>query len=413
VPVLLNQASDLLPEPDLADQAWAGGLAIRRRQRRSTVGGIVVLLVIAVVATLIVSLGGGNKSAITPPDTEPTHPPGYVTPGGQIAGIDFWTSPPAGSERFLDRLETPLGDLAQPPENPPSLRDNPIDAIVAVVLAGGEGKYVPLLLNEATDWARADLDLRPIVPGEPLSAGSIAPNGKLAAFPQPRGLVVVDATTGKSKTIQVPTDDLRSISWLPDSRALLISGPGAAYRVDVDVDSQGEPAVLAVAASNDAEAATAPYRLDGPQGRVVVMRFGGNNSWNAVGTPQLPVAAWVGQTFAVGNLAARMFAANPLPQVPTVVSRPQVLAMISPEQGQANRLLVLGETPAATPTPGRNTPDAVREPGCCFVLGWYDDHTVLFQVRSWVLAWDLPTGRVRRVTELTVGGIALGPGIRG
>lgn len=413
VPVLLNQASDLLPEPDLADLAWAGGLAIRRRRRRSTVAAIVGVLLIAVVASLIVALGGKSKSGINPPDTEPTYPPGYVPPAGQIAGIDFWNAPPAGSERFLDRLETPLGDLLQPPLDPPSLRDNPIDGIAAVVLAERNGGYVPLLLNQAGDWVRAELDLRPIVPGEPLSSGSIAPNGRLVAFPQPGGFAVVDVGSGNSKVIQVPTADLRSISWLSDSRALIVSGPGAAYRVEVDVQKPGEPAVEALAPSNDADAATTPYRLDGPQGRVVVMRFGASNRWNAVGSPQLPVATWVGQTFAIGNLAVRLFTANPLPQVRTVVSRPQVVAVISPQQGQANRLLVLGETPAATPTPGRDTPDAVREPGCCFVLGWYDDHTVLLQVKDWVLGWDLPTGRVRRVTELEVGALALGPGIRG
>ena len=54
----------------------------------------------------------------------------------------------------------------------------------------------------------------------------------------------------------------------------------------------------------------------------------------------------------------------------------------------------------------------VREPGCCAVLGWYDHNTPLFEVRGWVLAWDLNSGRVRRVTELAVAGLAIGPGIR-
>jgi hypothetical protein len=45
------------------------------------------------------------------------------------------------------------------------------------------------------------------------------------------------------------------------------------------------------------------------------------------------------------------------------------------------------------------------------VLGWYDDDTVLIQVQGWVIAWDVRTGRVRRVTELEVSGVALGPGV--
>ncbi len=411
VPFLLNQASDLMPEPDLADAAWAGGLAVRRRRRRSTVAGIVVVLLIAVVASLIAVLGGNSKSGISPPTTAPTHPPGYLPPVGQIAGIDYWNAPPAGSERFLDRMDTPLGDLLRRPDEPGDLRNNPIDRIAAVTLVEENGSYAPLLLAPSTDWARADLELRPIATGAPLSSGAIAPNGRLVAFPQPGGVTVLDSTNSATQQIHVPTADVRSVSWLPDSRSLLVSGPGAAYRVEADAGNQFQPTVVAVAPSNDAEAVTAPYRLDGPQGRVAVMRYGGNNSWNAVGSPQLPVATWVGQTFAMGNLAARLFTAAQLPQVPTLVSKPQVVAVISPRQAASNRLLVLGETPAATPTPGRNTPDAVREPGCCFVLGWYDEHTVLLQVKDWVLGWDLSTGRVRRVTELEVDHVALGPGL--
>jgi hypothetical protein len=34
-------------------------------------------------------------------------------------------------------------------------------------------------------------------------------------------------------------------------------------------------------------------------------------------------------------------------------------------------------------------------------------------VTDWLLAWNLETGQVRRVTELAVDGLAVGPGIRG
>jgi hypothetical protein len=47
------------------------------------------------------------------------------------------------------------------------------------------------------------------------------------------------------------------------------------------------------------------------------------------------------------------------------------------------------------------------------VLGWYDENTVLIQVQGWVIGWDVQSGQVRRVTELEVSGVALGPGVRG
>lgn len=411
VPVLLNQASDRLPEPDLADAAWEGGVAYRRRQRRSVIAGLIAMLLGAVIGVLVMTLGGG-KTALTPPDTTPSLP-GSIPPAGQISGINYWNAPPAGSERFLDRVSTPLGDLLRIPDDAGDLKDNPMDRVAAVILSSQEGNYVPLFLSSDSHWARAATELRPIATGQPLSSGAIAPNGKLVAFPQPGGVFVIDVSTADVRSIRLPSQDLRSVSWLQNSTRLIISGPGTAYRIDVDLESTQQPVVGAVAVSNDAEDATAPYRLDGTAGQVALRQYAGGNGWVEVSNPRLPVSSWVGQTFAGSNLVARVFAANPLPQVPTVASRAQVVAAISALEPLEDRLLVLGETPAATPTPGRTSPDRIREPGCCSLLGWYDSQTALFQVTDWLLAWNLQSGQVRRVTELEVDGVALGPGIRG
>jgi hypothetical protein len=406
---MLRRASDRLPEPELADAAWAAGLAHRRRQRNSIIAGLIALLLVVVAGVLVMTLGSG-KSAITPPDTIPT-PPGYVPPAGQISGITYWNAPPAGSERFLDRIATPLGELLQLPNDPRDLRTSPIDRIAAVTLASQGGSYLPLLLSSESRWARASSVLRPIATGLPISTGSVAPNGKLVAFPQPGGVYVVDASTANARLITLPSQDIRSVSWLANSIRLLASGPGTAYQLDVDLETTRPPVVGGVAVSNDAEDATAPYRLDGVAAAVALRQYAGNNGWVEVSNPRLPVGRWVGQTFAGGNLVGRMFVATQLPQVPTVASPAQVLAAISTLDPRDDRLLVLGETPAATPTPGRTTPDRIREPGCCFMLGWYDSQTALFQVTDWLLAWNLQTGQVRRVTELDLDGLALGPGI--
>jgi hypothetical protein len=336
-----------------------------------------------------------------------------VPPAGQISGITYWNAPPAGSERFLDRVETPLGELLQLPNDARDLRKNPIDQIAAVTLASQGGNYLPLFLGSESRWARANSLLRPIATGLPLSSGSISPNGKLVAFPQPGGVYVIDASTSNARLITLPSQDIRSVSWLANSIRLLVSGPGTAYQLDVDLETTKQPVVGVVAVSNYAEDATAPYRLDGVAGAVALRQYAGNNGWVEVSRPRLPVEQWIGQTFAGGNLVARTFVAAQLPQVPTVASAAQVVAGISTLEPRDDRLLVLGETPAATPTPGRTTPDRIREPGCCFLLGWYDSRTALFRVTGWLLAWNLQTGQVRRVTELDVDGLALGPGIRG
>ena len=404
---LLEQAIGGLPEPDLADAAWTGGLSIRRRRRRGqVVVAIVVVLVLAVAGALVAAKG--PSFGLRPPDDVPTHPPGYVPPAGQIAGMDFWIAPQAGSEAWLNRMVTPLGGELAYPDDPNPLADKPIAQIAAVVLSRDGDRFRPMLLGSTASWAEGDVDLVPIATGAPLSTGAVAPSGRLVAFPQPGAVVVLDSTSGAVRRIALPDRDLRSVSWLEDSERLLVSGPRSTYRVSIT----GQETV-AVQASVDPDAGTAPYRLDGVTGQTSLMRYA-RRGWTADSPMQLPVQSWSGQTFTSGNVAARVFVADELPQVRTVASRPQVVAAISTVDSQPSRLLVLGETPPATPPPtGPATPDAIRERGCCAVLGWYDSETVVFRAAAWMLAWNLETGQVRRMAELKVPAVAIGPGLRG
>ncbi|WP_427891199.1 hypothetical protein ACQHIV_02385 [Kribbella sp. GL6] len=57
VPPLLMQAGDLLPEPDLADAAWAAGLTARRRQRRTVMLAVVAVIVALIVASIVIQVG--------------------------------------------------------------------------------------------------------------------------------------------------------------------------------------------------------------------------------------------------------------------------------------------------------------------------------------------------------------------
>ncbi|QNE17585.1 hypothetical protein F1D05_06275 [Kribbella qitaiheensis] len=407
---LLVQAVDGMFEPDLADAAWTAAVGIRRRRRRSRVIALVAILVIGAVIALIATLGGG-KAGIAPPTTPPPGPPGAVQPAGQISGMDFWVAPPSGSERYLDHLDTPMGEALKLPDSPANLGDSPVKQIAAVVLASHSGSYDPLLLGNDGKWSRADVRLSAIGTGAPLSSGAVSPNGALVAFPQPGQVLVLSALNAKVRQIDVPTQDLRSVSWLPDGNRLLVSGPDAAYRVVIGSGGYGERDVTPVEPSSDPDAATAPYRLDDAAGRVALSQYSVDGGWAPSAAVQLPVASWVGQTFGGGPTAARLFIADELPQITKADAPPQVVAAISGQRSLPDRLLVLGPSPP--PTAGTLAPDVARAPGCCLVLGWYDDNTVLIQVQSWVIAWGVRSGHVRRVTELEVSGVALGPGVRG
>ncbi|MEV0289399.1 hypothetical protein AB0H36_35190 [Kribbella sp. NPDC050820] len=401
---LLYNASDLLPEPDLADAAWADGLATRRRRRRNVLIGLLAALLVAVAAAIGTAVGGSQSTELVPPPTTPTHPPGYVPPAGQISGIDFWIAPPAGSERFLDRVYTPLGDRLSLPDDPEPLSEHPIENIAAVVLEERDGRYDALLLGSDASWARADLQLQPIRIGSPLSSGAISPDGRFAAFPQPGEVVVVDATTSEVYRYALPSRDVSSVSWLPNAARVLVSGPGVAYRVLVGQnDGDRDPVIPITAAANPASI-TAPYRIDSG----AVLRYGVTGRWSVDSRLELPVQAWVGQTFSTFTMAARLFISEDLQQVPTRHSQPQVVAAISTLRAMPSHLLVLGESDRTTPAAD---PQGVREPGCCAVLGWYGDRP-LIQVSGWVLAWDIDTGQVQRVTELAVNAVALGPGLQ-
>ncbi len=402
---LLYRAADRLPEPDLADEAWAEGLATRNRRRRSILIALLTVLGIAVGAAIGVGVSGSRNAEFVPPPTTPSLPPGYVPPTGQIAGIDYWVAPPAGSERFLDRVYTPLGDRLSLPDDPARLSENPLENLAAVVLEESGGRYDALLLGGDSTWARADLQLRPIRTGSPLSSGAISPDGRFAAFPQPGELVTVDVTTAEVFRFTLPSPDVSSVSWLPNAERILVSGPGVAYRVLVGEGGAGEKPVTAIQAVTNPASVTSPYRIDSG----AVLRYLVNGEWTVDSELRLPVRTWVGQTFSTYTMAARLFVANDIQQVPSKASQPQVVAAISTLRAMPSSLLVLAESDRSTPA---MDPQGLREPGCCAVLGWYDDYKPLIQVRGWVLAWDVRSGKVLRVTELAVDAVALGPGIR-
>ena len=402
---LLYQAADRLPEPDLADTAWAAGLAARRRQRRNVLIGLLAALVIAAAAAVGAGVSGSRNAELVPPPTTPTHPPGYVPPAGQIAGIDYWVAPPAGSERFLDRIYTPLGDRLGLPDDPHPLTERPIEHLAAVVLEERGGRYDALLLGADSTWARADLQLAPISNGSPLSSGAVSPDGRSAAFPQPGELVTLDAVTAEVAHYRLPAQDIRSVAWTPDAQHVLVSGPSIAYRVLVREGDYGEEPVVALPPSRNPASITAPYRIESD----AVFRYLVSGRWTVDSELELPVRTWVGQTFSTYTMTARLFVSNDLQQVPTKSSQPQVVAAISTLRALPSYLLVLGEADRSTPA---MDPQLLREPGCCAVLGWYDDYKPLIQVRGWLLAWDVRTGKVQRVTELAVDSVALGPGIR-
>ena len=374
-----------------------------------------MVLLVAVIAAVVAGLGGSN-TGIVPPTTPPSTPPGFIPPAGQIFGIDYWMAPPAGSERFLDRLETPLGDRLQLPGNAGDLWRAP-------VRPGGRGSA--RWNGDATH--RCCSDPTPAGPGPtsscaPISTGQpLEPRGDLAGraagrVPAARraGHASTPPTRRGRRAIALPAEDIRSVSWLENSDSAArqrsgrrLSRPGRRLRRRRGASGHcgGPQGPVDV---------TAPYRLDGTGASGAA----GTRSNGTVDRRQQSAAAGghLGRARPSRRsaIAARMFIANQLPQVPTVVSQPQVVAAIStlrdaPQPPAGARRDPSGD---ADSRPGHPRPD----PRAGLLLRARlvrRAHAAARRSEAGCSPGTCSTGRVRRVTELDVTGVALGPGIRG
>ncbi|GAA1557094.1 hypothetical protein GCM10009804_12440 [Kribbella hippodromi] len=53
---LLLEAADLLPDPNLADAAWAGGLALRRTHRRIVLICVLTVIALAILTSVLIEI---------------------------------------------------------------------------------------------------------------------------------------------------------------------------------------------------------------------------------------------------------------------------------------------------------------------------------------------------------------------
>ena len=386
--------------------AWAGGLANQRRRRRNILIALLAVLVIAVVAAIGAGVSGSRNAELVPPPNTPTLPPGYVPPAGQIAGIDYWVAPPAGSERFLDRIYTPLGDRLQLPDNPAPLSEHPIEHLAAVLLQERRRAI-------RRSSARSRLDLGTCRPSAGPDQHRVAVELRSHFARRSDRCVPTAGRTGHPRRVDgrggsLPTADAGPPQCGLDAGrpARLVSGPGKAYRVLVGEGGFGEKPVVTLPASRNPASITAPFRIDSN----AVLRYlvnGRVRSGQRAGSCRSDLGRPDLLDVHHGGPAVRR-------------ERPPAGAdQVRPTTGCGGDLhpACTAQQPAGAGgdrplPPTGDGPATIREPGCCAVLGWYDDYKPLIQVRGWVLAWDVRSGQVQRVTELDVDGLAIGPGIR-
>jgi hypothetical protein len=406
----LERASQGLAEVDLTDRVWADAYRVSRRRRRRTMA-LCVLAAVALVAAAIaveprlMTRTGRIGDDLLPSPVQPTEGT-TLPPDGTLAGLPYWIAPPPGTEASLERLETRLGERLEAPSGDlPDLRARPVSRVGAVLLRQvSASHYQPVVLSARGRWATAEVDLLPVRDAagnesEPLTTTAVSPAGTLVAFPQPDAVVVLDTTTGTPERIALPHMLVRNVAWMPSGDTLLASGASGTVLVVPGITNGQQ--VFATDANPDPFAATPPMALDAVGGREALVRFDPDGHRHAQLPADLPVRRWSGATFTVTTLAARAFVPAALPELQRLGSGVAMVAVVDARSATAGALLAM---------PGGDT--GTRPEGCCDLLGWYDDHTVLLESRSvagdWILAWDIWSGHVLQVAGYGGGAVALG-----
>ncbi|HEY3535338.1 MAG TPA: hypothetical protein VGK60_07200 [Pedococcus sp.] len=397
---LLEHASQGIPDVDLAERAWARAVDHRRHRRRVVTGSLGAL----VAAVVAVSAVQSASHVEHPPQPAPTTP----TTGERLLPdhTAYALMPLEGTEQRLPLLDVGLPgqvDLNATPQRLSTLH-HPVDSVVAVYLRPTRDGFQPVLVTGSGELVLADtLTLKPLVPTDD-ATGPLGPRavggGHFVVFAQPGAVVTLDVRSGRTAWYAVPDRNVDSAGFTSDQGAVLARSPSWSWLVRPWAPGP----VVADEAGTDAYAGDFRItvgRLD--PGHVVVRQQGVDHQAHVLVDLAAPVTDTWGETLNTASWAASG----------AFFDQDAVHAVIRGRYGMGPiyQGLVAVDVPSATPhlLLAQENPDGQtgRFKGCCTVLGWADGHTVLYESRGvhgrWVLAWDVGTGTVSRVTRI-VGG---------
>jgi hypothetical protein len=412
---LLEEITTDVPEVDFAERAWLAAERRRARRRRRLAASVAAAAVVVVGGYALLEQDGDRPRHVTPvpaqTSTEPSiSPTRWLTASD---GTPYVVAPPLGREESLPWLDLGLPEqieeaLRRPfSEVTPELRSRPNAVYLEVAGDGPDGPtYRPVVvLGDRTLVAFDQLTLRAVSDADgnthpPLGARAAA-FGRLY-FPQPGEVVVLDSGTGDVTRIPVPDQHLESVA-APGPRPLLARSAEHSWLIDLEKGTATEVAQESVL--------DGPFALVGRPGGVTLDWLEGGArvrtalAWPAlepwgdtVGLPSSApgkdhVIGWVASGGFLGDAAGLGLAAHSAYQAVVAVRTTDMPVQHSPEM----RALILGEDPP-------------RTKGCCRVVGFYGGvgrERVLYVNESpngtYLLAWEIQSGSVSRVTKLPSG----------
>ena len=428
---LLEEIAEPVREVDLAERAWHGAQG-RRASSRRWVAAAVAASVLLAGGTYAVLNSGDPRTEPVPAQTTVGEGPSWRT---ATDGTRYVMAPALGTEQTVRWLDLGLPEVIDPDEPRKKLSELLVeegpDAVIdlrAVHLEAVEDgpwadatQYRPVLVLEGGPLVTVDTAVLRTVADEagnahvPLGVRAVSGDHRMLVFPQPGAIVVVDLRTAETKRISVPDEHLEWAGWETGEHLQVIArSADQVWRVDVagatatrPTEGEGDAAEGAYSFRYDPAGGTPRSLLEWVVGGVrgaTVMPWPMVEPWGdtvssagvrADGGPP----GWIASSFhfdANGKgldtgLVYQGIAAVPFPL--PVQGNPQTL------------LLAFGEDPS-------------RSKGCCRALGWSDDgRWLLYESgdgpRQFLMAWNVGTGEVRRVTtvamtDATVPGLALG-----
>ena len=401
---LLKAASADVHEIDFAERAWAG--AHRRRSRRQAIAGVAAAAVIAI-GFGTYQIGAHNTAPPANPRPSITQ---TVTNGAWKTAADgtlYAVAPPLGTEYSLPRFQGVVPEVIDPGASKRTFanyrdvekRDagrgiEPNDAPVAVYLEAVDaaawadaGRFRPVFVRRSGVLVGSDVELTLVLDRDGKTSVPLAPGvfsrSSQVAFPQPGGVVVVDARDGSAQTYPVPSQHLSTVRW-SGADSLVVSGGDGGWSLDLL-----DPSPQAVAVPAGYVGAPNTISVDPTKGPVVT-------TWQPDGTSgrvdaiTAPVLSTYGPTITEDGVA--MSAVRLTDALSDVLGPPPSQGILSAPLNDlsARRLLVLGENPK-------------RLAGSSGLIGFAGPgpiYTSPTKEGLRLLTWDLETGQTWRMSLL-------------
>ena len=248
---LLELASDDVAEVDLAQWAWDRAREERRAVRRRVVLGAAAAAAAGAAVTLVVRDRGDDGSV----PAEPVRTDPATLPTAVVGGVTVDLAPDPEKEpelpRYVDAEALALGrrigfdDAGPLPKLGPGTGNTSNAASVRAVLlawAPGAETIVPVLHTPrggagreylvCTDVQLVRADPTQTGQGMVLDSRTIRDDRRAVVFPQPGGVVLLDARTGTAERIRVPDQGIHRAGWAKDGTTVVARGAEGSWLVD-------------------------------------------------------------------------------------------------------------------------------------------------------------------------------------